>query len=215
MMSRLGDAKGSEVLREHERITREALAAYGGQEVKTMGGGLRLVIAVADSGLVPGVRWRPGTHSEAAIQEGEMVGLVDRQGSIVAQADLRRDGEDGRSFVLSAVRGKRSLLLYYCECGLREIWLNLGDVRLAGRLETNWSLTRRVWRVRLQGPGPVAAGDNLLGMEQVEDGCGHPGQGKQRERCRSLAQDRPAWAGPRTEAPAMATANRTPVSRSR
>src|SRR5207248_286060 len=34
MMQRLGDAKGREVLREHERITREALAAHGGAEVK-------------------------------------------------------------------------------------------------------------------------------------------------------------------------------------
>jgi class 3 adenylate cyclase len=39
MMQRLGDSKGREVLREHERITREALAAHGGAEVKTMGDG--------------------------------------------------------------------------------------------------------------------------------------------------------------------------------
>ena len=39
MMSRLGDARGREVLREHERITREVLAAHGGEEVKTMGDG--------------------------------------------------------------------------------------------------------------------------------------------------------------------------------
>jgi adenylate cyclase len=39
MMSRLGDEKGREVLREHERITRECLAAHGGAEVKTMGDG--------------------------------------------------------------------------------------------------------------------------------------------------------------------------------
>ena len=39
MMSRLGDARGRDVLREHERITRAALAAYGGHEVKTMGDG--------------------------------------------------------------------------------------------------------------------------------------------------------------------------------
>jgi class 3 adenylate cyclase/pimeloyl-ACP methyl ester carboxylesterase len=37
MMQRLGDEQGREVLREHEIITREALAAYGGSEVKTMG----------------------------------------------------------------------------------------------------------------------------------------------------------------------------------
>jgi len=39
MMQRLGDTKGREDLREHERITREALAAHGGSEVKTMGDG--------------------------------------------------------------------------------------------------------------------------------------------------------------------------------
>jgi class 3 adenylate cyclase/pimeloyl-ACP methyl ester carboxylesterase len=39
MMQRLGDAKGRDVLREHERITRKTLKAHGGAEVKTMGDG--------------------------------------------------------------------------------------------------------------------------------------------------------------------------------
>jgi class 3 adenylate cyclase/pimeloyl-ACP methyl ester carboxylesterase len=39
MMQRLGDAKGRDVLREHERLTRETLKAHGGTEVKTMGDG--------------------------------------------------------------------------------------------------------------------------------------------------------------------------------
>ncbi|MDP9236271.1 MAG: adenylate/guanylate cyclase domain-containing protein [Chloroflexota bacterium] len=39
MMQRLGDAKGREVLRAHERITRETLKQHGGAEVKTMGDG--------------------------------------------------------------------------------------------------------------------------------------------------------------------------------
>ena len=39
MMHRLGDAHGRDVLREHERITREVLKAHGGAEVKTMGDG--------------------------------------------------------------------------------------------------------------------------------------------------------------------------------
>jgi class 3 adenylate cyclase len=39
MMQRLGDARGRDVLREHERITRETLKAHGGAEVKTMGDG--------------------------------------------------------------------------------------------------------------------------------------------------------------------------------
>src|SRR5205823_8003876 len=39
MMQRLGDAKGRDVLREHERITRDTLKNHGGAEVKTMGDG--------------------------------------------------------------------------------------------------------------------------------------------------------------------------------
>ena len=35
----MGDAKARDVLREHERIVREALKAHGGSEVKTMGDG--------------------------------------------------------------------------------------------------------------------------------------------------------------------------------
>jgi class 3 adenylate cyclase len=39
MMRRLGDDRGREVLREHERITRDLLKQHGGAEVKTMGDG--------------------------------------------------------------------------------------------------------------------------------------------------------------------------------
>jgi class 3 adenylate cyclase len=39
MMQRLGDDRGREVLREHERITRDLLKRHGGAEVKTMGDG--------------------------------------------------------------------------------------------------------------------------------------------------------------------------------
>jgi len=39
MMQRLGDERGREVLREHDRITRAVLKAHGGTEVKTLGDG--------------------------------------------------------------------------------------------------------------------------------------------------------------------------------
>jgi class 3 adenylate cyclase len=39
LTQRLGDARARDLLREHERITREALKAHGGTEVKTMGDG--------------------------------------------------------------------------------------------------------------------------------------------------------------------------------
>jgi class 3 adenylate cyclase len=39
MMQRLGDAKGRDVLRQHEQLTRATLKDHGGHEVKTMGDG--------------------------------------------------------------------------------------------------------------------------------------------------------------------------------
>jgi class 3 adenylate cyclase len=39
IMQRLGDERGRQVLRDHERIIRDALREYGGSEIKTMGDG--------------------------------------------------------------------------------------------------------------------------------------------------------------------------------
>jgi len=51
LTERLGDAKAREVLREHERITREALKAHGGSEVKTMGDGFMTSFSSATKAL--------------------------------------------------------------------------------------------------------------------------------------------------------------------
>lgn len=51
MMHRQGDAKGRELLREHERITREELAAHGGTEVKAMGDGFMTWFSSAQKAL--------------------------------------------------------------------------------------------------------------------------------------------------------------------
>jgi len=51
MMHRLGDANGRDVLREHERITRETLRTHGGAEVKTMGDGFLASFASVTSAM--------------------------------------------------------------------------------------------------------------------------------------------------------------------
>ncbi len=51
LTQRLGDAAARELLREHERITREALAAHGGSEVKTMGDGFMASFSAATNAL--------------------------------------------------------------------------------------------------------------------------------------------------------------------
>ena len=51
MMQRLGDTKGRDVLREHERITRDLLKQHGGAEVKTMGDGFMASFSSVTSAL--------------------------------------------------------------------------------------------------------------------------------------------------------------------
>ncbi len=51
LTQRLGDSKGRELLRDHERIVREALQAHGGAEVKTMGDGFMASFSSATKAL--------------------------------------------------------------------------------------------------------------------------------------------------------------------
>jgi class 3 adenylate cyclase len=88
MMTRLGDAKGREVLREHERITRETLAAHGGAEVKTMGDGfmasfgsvtkavecaVALQRAIDERNTGVGATGRPPLHIRIGLNAGEPI----------------------------------------------------------------------------------------------------------------------------------------------
>ncbi len=51
LTQRLGDAKARELLREHERMVREALKAHGGSEVKTLGDGFMASFSSATKAL--------------------------------------------------------------------------------------------------------------------------------------------------------------------
>jgi class 3 adenylate cyclase len=51
LTDRLGDAKARELLREHERMVREALKTHGGSEVKTMGDGFMTSFSSATKAL--------------------------------------------------------------------------------------------------------------------------------------------------------------------
>jgi len=78
LTDRLGDAAAREVLREHERITREALKTHGGSEVKTMGDGfmasfgsatkaLECAIAIQKAFDAPGTPYAPKAESACAL----------------------------------------------------------------------------------------------------------------------------------------------------
>ncbi len=51
IMRRLGDEKGRDVLREHERMTREALHRHGGSEIRTLGDGFMASFSSAQRAL--------------------------------------------------------------------------------------------------------------------------------------------------------------------
>jgi class 3 adenylate cyclase len=120
MMQTLGDHRGREVLREHERITRELLAAYGGSEVKTMGDGflasfgsaqralqcaIGLQRALADSpvfgsGDGASLRVRIGLNAGEPIEEDDDIYGT----SVIAAARIAAMAQGGEILVSNVVR---------------------------------------------------------------------------------------------------------------
>jgi len=70
LTQRLGDAVAREVLRQHERIVREALNAHGGAEVKTMGDGFMASFSSATRALECAIAMQRAfaEHSESAAE---------------------------------------------------------------------------------------------------------------------------------------------------
>ncbi len=68
MTQRLGDAKARDLLREHERMVREALKAHGGSEVKTMGDGFMASFSSATKALESAIAMQRAfaEHNESA-----------------------------------------------------------------------------------------------------------------------------------------------------
>ncbi len=68
LTQRLGDAKARDLLREHERMVREALKAHGGSEVKTMGDGFMASFSSATKALESAIAMQRAfaAHNESA-----------------------------------------------------------------------------------------------------------------------------------------------------
>ena len=128
MMSRLGDQRGRDLLREHERITREVLKAHAGTEVKTMGDGFMASFAsvtkavecavalqrafearnegggvdrrVGAQGLAP-LRVRCGLNAGEPIEEdGDLFGAT-----VILASRIAARAEGGEILVADTVRG--------------------------------------------------------------------------------------------------------------
>ncbi len=88
LTQRLGDAKARDLLREHERIVREALKAHGGSEVKTMGDGFMASFSSATKALecAIAVQRAFAQHNESA-EEPIMVRVGLNAGEPIAEDD--------------------------------------------------------------------------------------------------------------------------------
>jgi len=118
MMSRLGDERGREVLREHERITRECLRAHGGSEVKTMGDGFMVSFGSATKALECAIamqrafsrqdetasepiRVRIGLNAGEPIEErGDLFGAT-----VILASRIAAKADGGEILVADTVRG--------------------------------------------------------------------------------------------------------------
>jgi class 3 adenylate cyclase len=69
LTDRFGDAKARDLLREHERLTRDALAAHGGTEIKTMGDGFMASFTSASSALDAAIAMQQAMTSHFAESE--------------------------------------------------------------------------------------------------------------------------------------------------
>jgi class 3 adenylate cyclase/alpha-beta hydrolase superfamily lysophospholipase len=93
LTQRLGDARARELLREHERIVREALKSHGGAEVKTMGDGFMASFTSATGALECAIAMQRAfaQHNESA-EEPIKVRIGLNAGEPIAE-----DDPDGRS----------------------------------------------------------------------------------------------------------------------
>jgi class 3 adenylate cyclase len=88
LTDRLGDAKARELLREHERMVREALKSHGGSEVKTLGDGFMASFSSATKALecAIAVQRAFAAHNEAA-QQPILVRIGLNAGEPIAEDD--------------------------------------------------------------------------------------------------------------------------------
>lgn len=96
MMSRLGDERGREVLREHERITRDVLAAHGGTEVKADGDGFMMSF----TSVARAVECAVALQRAFAAREGEPLAI--RVGLNAGEPIAEEDDLFGATVILAA-----------------------------------------------------------------------------------------------------------------
>ena len=115
MMSRLGDERGRDVLREHERITRGVLKAHGGTEVKTMGDGFMASFGSVTKAVECAVALQRAFAEREGEQLSVRVGLnagepIEENGdlfgaTVILASRIAAKAEGGEILVADTVRG--------------------------------------------------------------------------------------------------------------
>ncbi len=115
MMSRLGDERGRDVLREHEAITRNFLKQHGGTEVKTMGDGFMASFSLVTKAVECGIALqrafaeregeplsvRVGLNAGEPIEEnGDLFGAT-----VILASRIAAKADGGEIIVADTVRG--------------------------------------------------------------------------------------------------------------
>jgi class 3 adenylate cyclase len=112
----MGDAAARDVLREHERMTREALKAHGGSEVKTIGDGfmasfgsatraLECAVAIQKAFADGDIRVRIGLNAGEPIAEDDPGGRSDLHGTaVIVAARIAALAHGGEVLVSDVVR---------------------------------------------------------------------------------------------------------------
>jgi class 3 adenylate cyclase len=155
MMQRLGDAKGREVLREHERITREALRTHGGSEIKTVGDSFMASFSSAQKALECAIALQRAFNAEEVRGEGLRVRIGVNAGEPIAEEDdlfgsavilaaRAKDGASGGEVVVTDV--VRQLV-----GGKGFLFSDRGDVALRG-FEDPVRLWELRWRADERSP---------------------------------------------------------------
>jgi class 3 adenylate cyclase len=137
LTQRLGDAKAREILREHERILREALRAYGGSEVKSMGDGFMVSFPSATRALecAVAIQRACAQHNETAEEPVRMRIGVNAGEPIAEEKDLFGTAVITAARIASQARGGQILVANVVRelaAGKGFLFADRGEVTLKG-----------------------------------------------------------------------------------
>jgi class 3 adenylate cyclase/pimeloyl-ACP methyl ester carboxylesterase len=137
LTQRLGDAKARELLRQHERIVREALTAHGGSELKTMGDGFMASFSSATRALESAIAMQRSfaQHNQSA-EEPMVVRIGLNAGEPIAEdEDLFGTAVIEAARIAAAAKGGEILVsnvVRELAKGKDFVFVDRGDVTLKG-----------------------------------------------------------------------------------